>query len=597
MSTANLSQKLPSLASIVDRQPLIVAPGLPLVEVISLMSQAKAHICWLPDSDLASSEVRTTALEISAAARHSAVLVQSNNLLVGIFTERDLVKLTASQTDLHTVTVGNVMTADPITLVLSDNHTVMTALGIFQQQQIRHLPILDDRQQLIGMVTPEHIRQILQPVNLLKFRSIAEGMTTEVIQATPTTTILEIAQMMVERKIGSIVIMDEDQPLRSVGIITERDVVQFQAFELELDQLLASAVMSSPLFCLQSTDSLWAAQQIMQTKNIRRLVITNDRGELVGILTQSNLLQFLNPLEMLYMVESLQSQSIDRAIELERVNGELQAEVARREQVEAQLRRASQTLAERVVARTAESVLLTEELYIKIAEQESIEIALEVSQQGISDFIENAQIGMHWVDIKGNIVWANQAELDLLGYDRSEYIGQPLINFHLDRSKIADIFEQLLDRQSITEYEAQMRRKDGSICDVSIESSAFFKDGKFIHARCFTSDITEQQAALRERQQLERERERCLAVASDLQLILGNNGYFHWVSPTFESTLGWTSEEMTSCQWTEFLHPDDINQSVSDATSLFSGQETIRHHREKIPRAAVSPRSKVGKFG
>ena len=64
-------------------------------------------------------------------------------------------------------------------------------------------------------------------------------------------------------------------------------------------------------------------------------------------------------------------------------------------------------------------------------EQESIEIALEVSQQGISDFIENAQIGMHWVDIEGIIVWANQAELDLLGYDRSEYIGQPLINFHV----------------------------------------------------------------------------------------------------------------------------------------------------------------------
>jgi CBS domain-containing protein len=263
MQIATLSQKLPSLGSIVvggaspleNRQPLIVAPELPLTEVISVMSQAKGHTCLLSTSN---STPSNNALEVSAAARHSSVLVRADNRLVGIFTERDLVKLTASQTDLQQVTVGDVMTTDPITLELSENHTVMTALGLFQQHQIRHLPILDDRQQLIGVVTPEHIRQVLQPVNLLKFKLVSEGMTSEVIHALPTATVLEIARMM-----------------------DERDIVQFQAFGLDLAQLQAQAVMSSPVFCLQSTDSLWAAQQVMQTKNIRRLVITNDRGELL----------------------------------------------------------------------------------------------------------------------------------------------------------------------------------------------------------------------------------------------------------------------------------------------------------------------------
>ncbi|WP_310418288.1 PAS domain S-box protein [Chamaesiphon sp. OTE_8_metabat_110] len=492
MPNANPIQKLPSLASLVDRQPLIVTSTLPLVKVITLMSQAKGQICLLPNSDpIASDRV----LEIAAAARHSAVLVIENRRLIGIFTERDLVKLSASQTDLHSVQVGEVMTVDPITLVLSEQHTVMTALGIFQQHKIRHLPILDDLQQLIGVVTPEHIRQILQPVNLLRFRSIAEGMTTAVIQATPTTTILEIAQMMVERGIGSIVIMDGDEPLRPVGIITERDVVQFQAFELDLDQLLAAAVMSTPLFCLQPTDSLWAAQQVMQTKNIRRLVIKNDRGELVGILTQSNLLQLLDPLEMLCIVDSLQSQLLDRAAELEQTNRELRSEVARREQVEAALRRASQTLEERVLARTAESALLTEELQIKVSEQRSCNVALEASQQGISDFIENALIGMNWVDIEGNIVWVNQAELNMFGYDRSQYIGQPLINFHIDRIKLTDLLQRVSRNESMRGCEAQVWRKDGSICDVSIDAHAFFKDGKFIHTRCFTRDITDQKRA------------------------------------------------------------------------------------------------------
>ena len=94
-------------------------------------------------------------------------------------------------------------------------------LAMFQQHQIRHLPILDDRQQLIGIVTSEHIRQVLQPINLLKFKLVSEGMMTEVIQATPTTTILAIARMMSDLNIGSIVIVDEQEPPHPVGIVTE----------------------------------------------------------------------------------------------------------------------------------------------------------------------------------------------------------------------------------------------------------------------------------------------------------------------------------------------------------------------------------------
>jgi PAS domain S-box-containing protein len=78
-----------------------------------------------------------------------------------------------------------------------------------------------------------------------------------------------------------------------------------------------------------------------------------------------------------------------------------------------------------------------------------------------------------------------------------------------------------------------------------------------------------------ERKQAEQERERFFAVGSDLQVITGSNGYFQWVSPTFERILGWTQNEMTSHPWSEFVHPDDINTSVLEAASLFSGSETF----------------------
>jgi PAS domain S-box-containing protein len=81
---------------------------------------------------------------------------------------------------------------------------------------------------------------------------------------------------------------------------------------------------------------------------------------------------------------------------------------------------------------------------------------------------------------------------------------------------------------------------------------------------------------INDRKKIEQERERFLAVGSDLQAITGINGYFHWVSPTFERILGWTPDFMTSRPWTEFVHPEDLGASVSEADSLFSGNESLR---------------------
>lgn len=65
-------------------------------------------------------------------------------------------------------------------------------------------------------------------------------------------------------------------------------------------------------------------------------------------------------------------------------------------------------------------------------------------ERELSDFIENAPIGLHWVGPDGRILWANQAELDLLGYAREEYVGHHIAEFHADGDVIADILRVLL---------------------------------------------------------------------------------------------------------------------------------------------------------
>ena len=113
------------------------------------------------------------------------------------------------------------------------------------------------------------------------------------------------------------------------------------------------------------------------------------------------------------------------------------------------------------------------------------------AEQQLSDFFENASVGMHWVGPDGVILRANRAELDMLGYCPDEYVGRHIAEFHVDQGVIADILARLSSREVLDNYEAQLRHKDGSVRDVLITSSVLWDQDRFVHTRCFTTDITE----------------------------------------------------------------------------------------------------------
>ena len=114
----------------------------------------------------------------------------------------------------------------------------------------------------------------------------------------------------------------------------------------------------------------------------------------------------------------------------------------------------------------------------------------EISRKHLQDFVDNANIGLHWVDASGKILWANPAECELLGYQNNEYVGHHIAEFHLDAPVIANILARLMRNESLDDYPARLRAKDGSTKHVRISSTAYREIGKFIHSRCFTRDAT-----------------------------------------------------------------------------------------------------------
>jgi PAS domain S-box-containing protein len=117
--------------------------------------------------------------------------------------------------------------------------------------------------------------------------------------------------------------------------------------------------------------------------------------------------------------------------------------------------------------------------------------ALLRSAANLRDFLENAPQGLRRVGPDGLILWANRAELEMLGYTREEYVGRHIAEFYADAPVIEDFLARLALGETLREREARMICKDGSIRHVLVNSNALFEDGKFIHTRCFTRDITD----------------------------------------------------------------------------------------------------------
>lgn len=92
------------------------------------------------------------AVEQMNEARIGSLVVVEKERPVGIFTERDvLVRVVAARRDAAATKVAEVMTRDPLTI--RPETTVGDAMVIVTERRCRHLPVVDPRRRLAGLVS------------------------------------------------------------------------------------------------------------------------------------------------------------------------------------------------------------------------------------------------------------------------------------------------------------------------------------------------------------------------------------------------------------------------------------------------------------
>ena len=117
--------------------------------------------------------------------------------------------------------------------------------------------------------------------------SVKEIMNPNVVSLGPNASLRDAAELMARQKIGSIVIVDNNEP---IGIITERDFATKIMLQPYSADSKVSEAMSSPVVHITSNQSVADVIDIMANKDIRKVPVI-DNGKVIGIVTGTEFLR------------------------------------------------------------------------------------------------------------------------------------------------------------------------------------------------------------------------------------------------------------------------------------------------------------------
>ena len=230
------------------------------------------------------SETAIAAAEKMAQNNISCVVVVDNDNIVGILTETDFLRrVVANRAEAEKITVRDIMSS-PVKSV-PPGMSVLDASTIAEENHVKRLPVLDtDR--LLGIVTQTDLIQALASYG--RWKEISEIMSTDVAGVQRDAAVAHAVEIMASRHISCVVVLDGAEV---VGVFTERDLItRVVALHKNPAQTRIEQVMTSPIVSRNPDYSVHSAGRIMETANIRRLIVTEGK-KLCGIVTQTDILK------------------------------------------------------------------------------------------------------------------------------------------------------------------------------------------------------------------------------------------------------------------------------------------------------------------
>ncbi|MFZ5876729.1 MAG: cyclic nucleotide-binding/CBS domain-containing protein [Nitrospirota bacterium] len=237
------------------------------------------------------------AVAVMARERIGSLVVGDGASAVAIISETDVVRrVLAEGRDPESVTVDDMMSGPLVTV--DDRRPIEQAGDLMAEHEIRHVAVTSGGK-VVGMLS---VRDLLPVVNLLPIT--VERMMTRMPILVPTQeTVRNAAALMAHAGVSALLVAGERLRPRGIhfhgfartdvaGIVTGTDLVR-DVIDKDLDPYVTpvSAVMASPLYTLERTESLATAFDVMAKGKVRHLGITSGGEEVTGLLSVEDVIE------------------------------------------------------------------------------------------------------------------------------------------------------------------------------------------------------------------------------------------------------------------------------------------------------------------
>jgi CBS domain-containing protein len=215
--------------------------------------------------------------------RIGSLIVEDQDKPIGIVTERDLLsKVIAKGKDPDEITVKEVMSS-PLISIGPDIQIKEAAKTMISEKG--RLAVFQN-EILVGVVTASDLIKSL-PESDETLMKVDDFMTKKVVMVSSSTTVEEVAKIMGDQRIGSVIVTKRRKPF---GIFTERDLLTTFLTRGKSLRTNVGSASSSPLITIPSGTSIHETALTMALKHIRRLPIM-EKGKIVGIITARDLVE------------------------------------------------------------------------------------------------------------------------------------------------------------------------------------------------------------------------------------------------------------------------------------------------------------------
>lgn len=240
--------------------------------------------------------------EMASLSISCVVAVDAESKPLGIFTERDAVRLLADRRGLGALTMAEVMSTPPF--ATSSDIDFREAFRLLQERGFRHLVVVDEHGRLQGIVTEGNFLHHLDTGDLSQFKKAEQVMSRNISTVDIDDPLSDAISLMSRNRYSCVVVMREHIPY---GILTERDVVRLAPTVDDIGKISVSSVVHGSLITVSPHTTLPEAIKHMDHHGIRHLVIT-EQDQLLGLLTRHDLIKTLQGGYVHFLNETIQVQ-------------------------------------------------------------------------------------------------------------------------------------------------------------------------------------------------------------------------------------------------------------------------------------------------